>query len=38
MLTLPIKDAPSLAFFCLSVLLLALSGYLVTANGNRSLS
>lgn len=38
MLTLPIKDGPSLAFFCLSVLLLALSGYLVTASGgNRSL-
>ena len=30
MLTLPITDGPSLAFFCLSLLLLALSGYLVT--------
>jgi uncharacterized membrane protein YqhA len=32
MLTLPIKDGSSLAFFCLSVLLLALSGYLVTGD------
>lgn len=30
MLTLPITDGQSLAFFCLSLLLLALSGYLVT--------
>lgn len=30
MLTLPITDGPSLAYFCLGVLLLALSGYLVT--------
>ncbi len=30
MLTLPITDGPSLAYFCLSLLLLALSGYLVT--------
>ncbi|MEB3165284.1 MAG: YqhA family protein [Cyanobacteriota bacterium] len=30
MLTLPINDGPSLAYFCLGVLLLALSGYLVT--------
>lgn len=30
MLTLPINDGASLAFFCLSVLLLALSGSLVT--------
>ena len=37
MLTLPIKDGPSLAFFCLSVLLLSLSGYLVTGGGNRQL-
>jgi uncharacterized membrane protein YqhA len=34
MLTLPITDGPSLAFFCLSVLLLALSGYLVTGDGH----
>lgn len=33
MLTLPITDGPSLAFFCLSVFLLALSGYLVTGEG-----
>lgn len=32
MLTLPIKDGSSLAFFCLSVLLLALSGYLVAGD------
>jgi len=30
MLTLPISDGPSLAYFCLSVLLLAISGVLVT--------
>jgi uncharacterized membrane protein YqhA len=30
MLTLPISDGPSLAYFCLSVLLLAISGFLVT--------
>ncbi|MEB3271326.1 MAG: YqhA family protein [Synechococcus sp.] len=30
MLTLPINDGPSLAYFCLSVLLLAISGFLVT--------
>jgi len=30
MLTLPITDGPSLAYFCLSVLLLAISGFLVT--------
>ena len=30
MLSLPIVDGPSLAFFCLSVLLLAISGVLVT--------
>ena len=30
MLTLPINDGPSLAYFCLGVLLLAFSGYLVT--------
>jgi uncharacterized membrane protein YqhA len=38
MLTLPIQDGASLAFFCLSVLLLALSGVLVTgdlAHGRR---
>ncbi len=35
MLTLPIKDGPSLAFFSLSVLLLALSGYLVTGNADK---
>ncbi|MCX5932794.1 MAG: YqhA family protein [Cyanobacteria bacterium] len=33
MLTLPITDGASLAFFCLSVLLLALSGYLVAGHG-----
>jgi uncharacterized membrane protein YqhA len=33
MLTLPITDGASLAFFCLSVLLLALSGYLVAGQG-----
>ncbi|MFN7227835.1 MAG: YqhA family protein [Synechococcaceae cyanobacterium] len=32
MLTLPITDGPSLAFFCLSLLLLALSGFLVTGH------
>jgi uncharacterized membrane protein YqhA len=32
MLTLPINDGPTLALFCLAVLLLALSGYLVTNN------
>ncbi|MCP9784703.1 YqhA family protein [Cyanobium sp. N5-Cardenillas] len=37
MLTLPIKDGPSLAFFSLSVLLLALSGYLVTGNADKVL-
>jgi uncharacterized membrane protein YqhA len=37
MLTLPLKDGPSLAFFCLSVLLLSLSGYLVTGNGGKKL-
>lgn len=30
MLTLPINDGPSLAYFCLSVFLLAISGFLVT--------
>ncbi|MEI8249848.1 MAG: YqhA family protein [Synechococcus sp. ELA057] len=30
MLTLPISDGPSLTYFCLSVLLLAISGVLVT--------
>lgn len=35
MLTLPIPDGASLAFFCLSVLLLALSGYLVTGEGGK---
>mgnify|MGYP003335506304 FL=1 len=34
MLTLPITDGASLALFCLSVLLLALSGYLVTGDGH----
>ncbi len=37
MLTLPIVDGPSLAFFCLSVLLLSLSGYLVTGSGGKRL-
>jgi len=37
MLTLPLKDGPSLAFFCLSVLLLSLSGYLVTGTGGKKL-
>ena len=32
MLSLPIVDGPSLAFFCLSVMLLAISGVLVTGN------
>lgn len=32
MLALPIVDGPSLAFFCLSVLLLAVSGFLVTGD------
>ena len=32
MLALPIVDVPSLAFFCLSVLLLAVSGFLVTGD------
>jgi len=32
MLSLPIVDGPSLAFFCLSVLLLAVSGFLVTGD------
>jgi uncharacterized membrane protein YqhA len=36
MLTLPIRDGASLAFFCLSVLLLALSGYLVTGDGHKA--
>jgi uncharacterized membrane protein YqhA len=36
MLTLPITDGSSLAFFCLSVLLLALSGYLVTGDGHKA--
>jgi uncharacterized membrane protein YqhA len=35
MLTLPISDGPSLAFFCLSVLLLAVSGFLVTGDMGR---
>jgi uncharacterized membrane protein YqhA len=35
MLTMPIKDGTSLALFCLSVLLLALSGVLVTSDPNR---
>jgi uncharacterized membrane protein YqhA len=38
MLTMPIKDGPSLAFFCLSVLLLALSGYLVTGAADKLVS
>ncbi|MEB3104398.1 MAG: YqhA family protein [Cyanobacteriota bacterium] len=33
MLTIPITDGVSLAFFCLSVFLLALSGYVVTGDG-----
>lgn len=37
MLSLPIKGGPSLAFFCLSVLLLALNGYLVTDSSERHL-
>jgi uncharacterized membrane protein YqhA len=37
MLSLPISDGPSLAFFALSVLLLAISGFLVTGDlGKRS--
>mgnify|MGYP003342003191 FL=1 len=32
MLTLPIHDGPTLALFCLAVLLLALSGYLVASD------
>ncbi|MEI6029804.1 MAG: YqhA family protein [Synechococcaceae cyanobacterium ELA739] len=36
MLSLPIVDGPSLAFFCLSVLLLAISGFLVTGNLGKS--
>jgi len=32
MLTLPISDGPSLVYFCLGVLLLAISGFLVTGN------
>ena len=32
MLSLPIVDGPSLAFFCLSVMLLAISGVLVTGD------
>ena len=32
MLTLPINDGPTLALFCLAVLLLALSGYLVASD------
>jgi uncharacterized membrane protein YqhA len=35
MLSLPIRDGSSLALFCLSVLLLALSGYLVAGEGHR---
>ncbi len=35
MLSLPITDGPSLAFFCLSVLLLAISGFLVTSDLGR---
>jgi uncharacterized membrane protein YqhA len=35
MLTLQINDGPSLAFFCLSVLLLAVSGFLVTGDMGR---
>ncbi len=35
MLALPITDGLSLALFCLSVLLLALSGYLVAGEGSR---
>ena len=35
MLSLPINDGPSLAFFCLSVLLLAISGFLVTSDLGR---
>jgi len=30
MLSFPIQDGASLAYFCVSVLLLAISGYLVT--------
>ncbi len=36
MLSLPISDGPSLAFFCLSVLLLAISGFLVTGDLGKS--
>ncbi|MCX5948552.1 MAG: YqhA family protein [Cyanobacteria bacterium] len=36
MLSLPIVDSPSLAFFCLSVLLLAISGFLVTGDLGKS--
>jgi len=36
MLSLPIVDGPSLAFFCLSVLLLAISGFLVTGDLGKS--
>lgn len=32
MLALPIKDGPTLAFFCLSVLMLAVSGFLIAAD------
>lgn len=35
MLTLPSSDGPSLAFFRLSVLLLAISGFLVTGDPGR---
>jgi uncharacterized membrane protein YqhA len=35
MLTLPIRDGQSLAFFCLSVLLLAISGFLVSSDALR---
>jgi uncharacterized membrane protein YqhA len=35
MLTLPITDGASLALFCLSVFLLALSGFLVTGEGHK---
>ncbi|MEB3321267.1 MAG: YqhA family protein [Synechococcaceae cyanobacterium] len=37
MLTLPIENGPSLAFFCLSVLLLAISGFLITGEGRSPL-
>ena len=36
MLSMPIVDGPSLTFFCLSVLLLAISGFLVTGDLGKS--